>query len=246
MLKFILFITLSFSLYAENFQTKEAPEQHFLIFKTTIKSTKDIGRHAQRNIPALFKEAKDKKLEITGQIHHFYKGNELEIALPVKNSDKYKGIFQLVKKEPYRYAVYKHNGPVSKIGESWDKLHSHSVNKGAVLQGGIEIYTSGTKSLLNKNTTIELRNILADKSKFTQCIIKAVGPKTNAETSGLKVGDIIKDYSGNSIKNSGDLILAINKNSKKAAGIRVTIIRKGKELQIDVKAGKLGIALENR
>ena len=251
MTKCVIFLLAILSyLSAEEFKVVHIKAKTFLSFKTEISSTKDIGKYASKIVPELKQEAKENNFAVTGAIHHFYTHqgpkNFLEIALPIDDTKTYKGKFTVKKAPAYDAVLYVHKGPISKIGQSWDKLHKHVAKSGQLSSRfGTEIYTSGVKNLMSKETAVELHEHLIDKTILKgECFISGFAKNSQAKKLGLKKGDIIESYNDKKIKFSSDLIKSVNSN--KLDSVNIIVNRNSELLTYKVNAGPLGIFLENR
>ncbi|GEM_PF-5583235 len=259
MQKLVLFsislVMLSHPIQAAEFSLHDANEHSFLIFRTEIESTKDIGVHAQKQIPKLFEIAKSEGIKPNGEIHHFYytKGGQsfLEIGIPVESGanlgSSNKGAYRIVKKPPYRFLRYIHHGPISTIGQSWPKLHSQRIQQGEVGEGTVEVYLSGINDLMSKDTRVELREILLPKELIKgECVVVGFAPNSQASKAGMREGDIIRTYAGEPTANFADLIEAIKSHKDGKGKIEVVVLRGKAEETLMVKSGSLGAAIENQ
>jgi hypothetical protein len=248
-----IFLLLSTLSYGESqYSLKDVSPKIFLIYKTPLKSTKEIGGHAKKHIPLLRKSALENNLKISGKIHHFYYSDKnesfLELGVPIAEKTKYTGAYKIVKKDSYKCISSMHKGPISGIGGSWNRLHTHA-NKSNELRSwkSCEIYKTDLTNLMHTDTRIELHQYILDKSKLkNECVVSYLAPKANAIMVGIKVGDVISKYEKTKISNSKDLIKAIKENKKSESDIAIVIKRKTELLTFKVKPGKLGVALSNR
>lgn len=235
---------------AEEMKVRDAPAQKFLMFESEYSDLKEIGPFAHKHVPALKSEAAKVGFKITGPVQHFYRNDSgkgyLEIAYPISGEIEYKGEYRVITKPAYKYYTITHKGPISGIGKSWDGFMTAFANAGKMQEEGIEIYMSGTKNLMAEETRIEIRGSITDMAKFKNCIIDGFVKGSQGKKAGLKKGDVILYYNGQPIKNSAEIIQAVNKNADSKSNIKITVLRSGEEMEFTLKSGKMGTFLKNQ
>lgn len=108
---------------------KEVPGQWVLYARHELKSPMEIGKHADKDEPALRAIAASHGLEVVGPVAHAYwdmavKGapHLLEIWIPVRNESEKKIIPEIKQVPAYKCLAMDFKRPIEEIGDAWMEL----------------------------------------------------------------------------------------------------------------------------